>query len=361
MKYRAPGRVNLIGEHTDYNEGFVVPVALDLACEVTVEPRTDGRLLVDSVNLRKWRSWMVDEVASLHPRRHWTDYIVGVAQELLHAGIELQPATLRIESSVPVGAGLSSSASLEVAVALALLDGRKMDRLELALLCHRAENRFVGLPCGPMDQLISVFGEEESALKIDCRDLSREAVRLPQGIVFVAVNSMVKHALGESAYRQRVDQCRAACGQLGVRSLRDLNLEQLGRLSGVALQRARHIVTENERVESFLTASRRGDIVEMGRLMTASHTSLQTDYEVSCEELDFLVASAIAVEGVLGSRLTGGGFGGCTVTMMRAGLESHFAERVSTAYKSRYAMVPEVYEVRPSAGAGASESRQHYG
>jgi galactokinase len=207
-----------------------------------------------------------------------------------------------------------------------------------------------------MDPYISIFGREHTALEIDCRTLRHVAVPLPEGIEIVAVNTMVKHELGESAYRQRTQECRAAAAAIGVESLRDANprsLEQCaGSLNGVVFRRARHVIGENERVRQFSAASRAGDAAAMGRLLVESHRSLQHQYEVSCEELDFLVDAALAIEGVYGARMTGGGFGGCTVNLMRQGSGENFAAEISRAYHERFGVIPRVYHCRPAAGAG---------
>lgn len=343
---RAPGRVNLIGEHTDYNEGFVMPMALDLECRIRVLPRPDGLLRAVSVNLDEERWWEARSLGQANKAGDWGDYVVGVARQL-----PAVPAVdLWIESTVPVGSGLSSSAALEVAVAMALSEG-KMGRKQMVDLCWRAETEFVGLPCGIMDQYISVFGEEGSALVLDCRMKKHQAVRLPEGIEVIAVNSMVKHALGDSAYRQRVEECRQACERLGISSLRDAAPEQVEGLEGTPGMRARHVVSENLRVIAFAAAARSGDVGKMGRLLEASHRSLQHDYEVSCEELDFLVDGAMEVPGVLGARMVGGGFGGCTVNLMRAGAAGAFEERLGAAYKQRYGITPQFYRCRPAGGA----------
>ena len=353
--YRAPGRVNLIGEHTDYNLGFVLPVALDLECRITVEPSADGTLALFSEQEGDGGAWRVEEISRLKPRRHWTDYTIGVAQQLTDAGFEMRPLRLHISSTVPVGAGLSSSAALEVASALALLDGRPADKLHIARLCQRAEREFVGMPCGIMDQFISVFGEEHAAIEIDCRSLQHRAVRLPQGVAFLAVNTMVKHELTGSAYRERTEQCAEAARILGVESLRDGTLEQLERtnMPPVVAKRARHVITEDERVGQFVDAAERGDVSTMGRLLAASHRSLQHDYEVSCEELDFLVDRALEIEGVWGARMTGGGFGGCTVNMMRPDAVERFTAEIARVYEAKFGIAPQVYPVRPSAGASS--------
>jgi galactokinase len=359
--YRAPGRVNLIGEHTDYNLGFVLPVALDLATTVMMAPSHDGMVRIYSQQRQEMRQWKADEIAGLVPAHDWSDYPIGVARELIQAGFPIQPSNLLISSTVPEGSGLSSSAALEVSSALALLHGRTLNPMELALLCQRAERNFVGMPCGIMDQYISVFGKQNSAVEIDCRSLAHRLVSLPAGITFVAVNSMVKHALASSAYHERVAQCAAAVSAIreqfpAVASLRDATLEQLAtvtpQLPEVVVRRARHVITEDERVGRFVEAAASGDPFRMGRLMLESHASLKNDYEVSCEELDFLVDAARDIDDVYGSRMTGGGFGGCTVTLMDAAAAPAFGEQIEAAYRQRYGVTPAVYPCRPSDGAG---------
>jgi len=359
--FRAPGRVNLIGEHTDYSFGFVLPVALDLATFVATAPAADGKLRLHSEHRRETQEFDVSRLAELAPAHHWTDYPLGVARELARLGFAIQPANMLIRSTVPEGSGLSSSAALEVSSALAFLGGRQVAPLELAKLCQRAEREFVGMPCGIMDQYISVFGREHSAIKIDCRSLDHQLVVLPDGVAFVAVNTMVKHALAGSAYKDRVAECAAAVSGIRQRfpfaaSLRDVasqdQFESVAHLlPPVVARRARHVVTEDERVELFVTASARGDLETMGRLLVASHRSLQYDYEVSCAELDFLVDQALLIDGVYGSRMTGGGFGGCTVTMLRPGAVEAFTERIARSYQRRFQVTPRIYRCNPSAGA----------
>ena len=354
--YRAPGRVNLIGEHTDYNQGMVLPVALELATYVAAAPSRDGRLRIYSENRRETCEWRIGEIAG--PARRtgsWTDYAIGVAQQLVRAGFPVEPANLMIRSTVPEGAGLSSSAALEVSVALALLNGRDLPPLHLARLCQRAEQEFVGLPCGIMDQYISVFGRERSAVEIDCLSLEHRLVRLPEGVAFLAVNTMVKHALAGSAYQDRVRECAAAAEALGRESLRYVLPEELRsrcRSSGNVARRARHVVTENQRVACFVAASERGDPETMGKLMVDSHRSLRDDYEVSIPELDFLVDTSLHIDGVFGSRMTGGGFGGCTVSLLRAGAAARFADQIARAYEHEFNRIPDVYDCRPGRAAG---------
>jgi galactokinase len=359
--FRAPGRVNLIGEHTDYNLGFVVPMALDLACYAAVAPSEDGRFRVYSKNMDQSREWPVAEILEAAPARDWTDYVMGVARELAAAGYEIRPCNLLIWSTVPSGSGVSSSAAIEVSTALALLGGRAIEPLELAKLCRRAENNFVGVPCGIMDQYISVFGRERAAVRIDCRSLEHAVVRLPDEAEFVAVNTMVKHDLGASAYRNRVAECAAAVACVKsrypqVESLRDVSSARLaefdGAMDALAMKRARHVVSEDERVEAFLEASGAGDLERMGKLLVASHRSLQHDYEVSCEELDFLVDAAVGTPGVYGARMTGGGFGGCMVAMLDPERAVGIQAALSHAYQERFGLAAEFYPCRPSDGAG---------
>lgn len=358
--FRAPGRVNLIGEHTDYNLGFVMPMALDLACYTAVAPRDDGRFGVYSKNMGQSREWRVADIPKVSPEHDWPDYVMGVARELTLAGYEIRPCNLLIWSTVPAGSGLSSSAAIEVSTALALLGGRAIEPLELAKLCRRAENNFVGVPCGIMDQYISVFGREGAAVKIDCRSLEHDFAVLPAGVEIVAVNTMVKHELGSSAYRERVRECGEAVAVIQrhrpeVASLRDVRRAELdawkGEMDPVAFRRAAHVTSEDERVEAFLEASRRGDAAELGRLFIASHRSLQHDYEVSCEELDFLVDTAIGLDGVYGARMTGGGFGGCTVNLIRGDAVERVEEILTEKYRERYGIVPLHYRSKPAAGA----------
>jgi len=356
--FRAPGRVNLIGEHTDYNLGFVMPVALHLATYIAAAPAADGRLRIYSEQQGEMREFEQAAIPALAPARHWTDYPLGVAQQLMRAGFPIAPANLLIRSTVPEGSGLSSSAALEVSSALAFLNGRGMAPLEVARLCQRAEREFVGMPCGIMDQYVSVFGREGAAVEIDCRSLRHRYAELPADAALVAVNSMVKHALAGSAYKDRVAECAAAVEGIRqryptVESLRDVTPQELAsvadRLPPMAARRARHVVTEDERVERFASAG--PDLALMGRLLVESHRSLQHDYEVSCEELDFLVDTALAIEGVYGSRMTGGGFGGCTVTLLRPDAVPRFTEKIAHAYEKQFHVTPRIYRCIPSAGA----------
>jgi galactokinase len=254
---------------------------------------------------------------------------------------------------------LSSSAAFEVASAFALLNCRPFDRLEIARICRAAEIEFVGNPCGIMDQYVSVFGKEHRALKLDCRALTHELVSIPDGVAIYAVNTMVKHELSGSAYRERVAECAAAADAISrvfpdVESLRDATPAQLGevKMPTVIARRARHVISENLRVDLWMQAASNDDLPRMGELFIESHRSLQHDYEVSAPELDFLVDVAIGIEGVYGARMTGGGFGGCTVNLVRPDVADRFQREIKAAYKERFDIDPAIYHCVPSQGAG---------
>jgi galactokinase len=355
--WRAPGRVNIIGEHTDYNEGFVMPIAIQLGCTIKSKPIAKPVIEAVSKQLKGVQRWAIDAIPSLQPDKSWGDYVAGVAKELVLAGYELLPMRLEIDATVPTGSGLSSSAALEVSAALALLDGRPIDKLELARLCQRAERNHVGMPCGIMDQFASVFGEDHAAILLDCRSQTHRRVPLPESVEMVAVNTMVKHELGSSAYRTRVAECAEALSHFpGMKALRDVRLGELEReapnIPETPLARARHVVLEDFRVEQFLEAAQAGDLPRMGKLLIESHRSLQHDYEVSCEELDFLVDAALTIEGVHGARMTGGGFGGCIVNMVDSPAIPAFIEAITERYQKRYNLTPTIIRCVPSPGAG---------
>jgi galactokinase len=358
--YRAPGRVNLIGEHTDYNLGYVLPIALEMACYTLIAPATHGQIRVYSRDLAKSFSMPVSEIATAKPKHDWTDYIIGVAQQLHQNGFTIEPCDILIASDVPSGSGLSSSAALEISCALAFLNGRDFEKLELAKLGQRAEGQFVGMPCGIMDQYASVFGHAGAALQIDCRSLSHQLVTLPANVRIIAVNSMVKHELGTSAYRERVKECAAAVEAIQsidetVQSLRDVSLEFLSRIQDsvplIPRKRARHIISDTQRVPDLAAAAAQQDLREMGRLFVASHRSMQYDYEITCDEIDFLVDTAIKLPGVYGSRMTGGGFGGCTVNLIAPEAVAEFETKLTAAYQERFQLTPVFYPCDPAEGA----------
>jgi galactokinase len=307
--FRAPGRVNLIGEHTDYNEGFVLPIAVDLECVVDARSRPDGRIRVRSRELGGEADVAADGSDEPAGVRGWGGYVAGVARALAMRGREPEGMEACVSSTVPVAAGLSSSAALEVALALALCDvaGFELPALELALACQEAEQIATGVPSGIMDQLASIAGREGCALLIDCRSLEVEAIPLPPDLAVLVVHSGVERELAGSAYAERRRACEAVARRLGLRALRDASPEQVA-----DEPRARHVVSENARVLEAARALKEGDAEALGRLLSASHASLRDDFEVSTPELDALVATLEAA-GALGARLTGAGFGGAVV------------------------------------------------
>jgi galactokinase len=343
--FRAPGRVNLIGEHTDYNDGFVMPAAIEFATWAAVTPRRDRRLVIHSENFNE--TCEIDLGQPPARRGHWSDYVLGVAVMLERRS----GANLLIRTEVPIGAGLSSSAALEVAVSWALTP-EPMDPTERAKLCQRAEH-FTGVRCGIMDQFVACHARAGNALMLDCRSLEYQHVAVPSGVKIVIANSMVHHALAAGEYNRRREECGEAAENLG-KSLRDAGLDELGRahLPHVIFRRARHVITENARVLEAREALSRGDLTEFGRLMYESHRSLRDDFEVSCAELDTLVEIARGVEGVYGSRMTGGGFGGCTVSLVDVDRVDALREAIQAGYPKA-----EVYVSDAAGAAGPAESR----
>jgi len=359
--FRAPGRVNLIGEHTDYNDGFVMPAAIDLSTWVKISPLEQRKLQILSENFNEQIEIDLDD-QNLARRGHWSDYPVGVAVMLERSGRRLQGARLQIRGEVPIGSGLSSSAAVEVATACALVanSGLTIDARDLALLCQKAENEFVGARVGIMDQFVSLFGQAQKALMLDCRSLEFELLPLPDNIRLIICNTMVKHELASGAYNERRAQCEAGVKHLAkfvanVTALRDVTLEQLEQfgsdLPEVVYRRCRHVITENVRVLAAAKALEQGDLKEFGRLMAASHQSLRDDYEVSSEELDLMVELAQKLEGVYGARMTGGGFGGCTVNLVAVEHDEEFSKRVAESYEQVTKLKPEIFICSASDGA----------
>ena len=351
--YRAPGRVNLIGEHTDYNDGFVMPAAIDLCTWVAIEPRDDRKLHIHSEDLSDNVVFDLDE-SNPRARGHWSDYVRGVAVTLERAGYRLRGADLAIRSDLPIGAGLSSSAALEVATGYAMLEtaGIEIDRIGLAKLCQRAENEFVGMRCGIMDQFSSCCGQAGTALMLDCRSLEYRLLPLPEDVRLVICNTMVKHELGSSEYNTRRAECEAGVKHFAnllpdIQALRDVTVNDLERcghnLNEVTYKRCRHVVTENARVMEATAALERGDLYAFGDLMAQSHRSLRDDYEVSCAELDAMVDLATKIEGVFGTRMTGGGFGGCTINLVKVDSVAEFKRAVALGYEHATGLAPEIF------------------
>lgn len=348
---RAPGRVNLIGEHTDYNEGLVLPMAIDRTVSIAARRRNDRTVQMCGMDFGNARSeFSLDDIRP-DPNCVWSNYVRGVARML---GPNLAGADMLIHGNVPIGSGLSSSAALEVCAAVTFrkLNESKIRNLELARLCQRAENEFVGVQSGIMDQFVSLFAKEGYALLLDCRDLSYEQVPLPSGGAIVVCDTMKRRGLVDSEYNTRRTECVNAVKLLGLRSLREAALTDLKRLSGVLERRARHIVTENERVKRAVAACRASDLESLGRLLNESHASLRDDYAVSCAELDAMVGIAQKQAGCYGARLTGAGFGGCTVNLVDARVVTRFVEQVTAEYTAWAGFSPEIYVCRASEGAG---------
>jgi len=361
--FRAPGRVNLIGEHTDYNDGFVMPVAINFSTWITLSPVAERHIEFYSDKFNEKVILELDNPPA-SPRGHWSDYPIGVAVTLLRHGYDLQGARLLITSEVPLGSGLSSSAALEVVTALSLAKHSNLNiqPVELAKLCREAENEFVGARVGIMDQFASVCGGADRALLIDCRSLEFKLLPLSNKAQLVICNTMVKHELASSAYNERRSQCEEGVKWFssiipGVTALRDLNTDQLEEhgkgLQPIIYRRCRHVVSENERVILAAEALNHDDLSEFGELMYKSHESLRDDYEVSCRELDLMVELASGVKGVYGARMTGGGFGGCTVNLVERDQVGQFRIAVVEGYEKALGIIPEVYVC--SAVNGAEE------
>jgi galactokinase len=356
--WAAPGRVNLIGEHTDYNDGFVLPAAIDRLVLVAAGRRAGGRLRLWSLQAEPPADL---ELAGIGPGRvgGWAAYPAGVAWALGQAGVELGGADLVVDGDVPAGSGLSSSAALECATATALADlhGAGLDRTALAGLARRAENEVVGVPSGVMDQMVSMLGRAGHALFLDTRSLGAEQVPLPPeaaGPCLVVIDTRAGHRLVDGAYADRRAACAAAAAVLGVPALRDATPGQVeaaaGALGDPGLRRARHVVTENARVLAAVELLRAGDLDRLGPLLAASHASLRDDYEVSSPELDTAVEAAVAA-GAVGARMTGAGFGGSAIALVEADLAGRVADRARDAFAAAGFGPPQVTAVVPSDGA----------
>ena len=344
---RSPGRANLIGEHTDYNDGFVLPVALEMQTVI-------GGIRQDSLRLRSLEergTVEVDLADASGPTSGWGRYVTSVVRVLLEEGLRLRGLDGVVASDVPVGTGLSSSAALEVAVALAVLD-EPIDAVRLALLCQRAENLHVGVRSGIMDQLASAAAHAGHALFIDCRSLEVRHVPVPDGLRVLVVDSGQKRELASGEYNRRRDECEEAARLLGVGSLRDVDdPPRTEELPEPFRSRARHVVTENKRTLATVDALRDDDRAALHRLFADSHRSLATDFAVSTPDLDTLVEVAMASEGVVASRMTGAGFGGCTVSLVEADAATDVAARVASDYAARTGRTPRWWVSRPAAGA----------
>jgi len=351
--FRAPGRVNLIGEHTDYNDGFVMPAAVGFSAFVAASERPDGKLAIHSQEFPGNFEFDLDHL----PERRlgvWCDYILGVASVLRQRGCIFPGANLLVHGEVPIGAGLSSSAAIEVASALAFvsLAQTQIALPEIAHLCRRAENEFVGARVGIMDQFVSCMGKAGHALLLDCRSLEYKFVSIPAAVRIVICNTMVKHDLATGAYNQRRAECEEGVRFFAERDptihvLRDVSIEMLeshsNHLPPTILKRCTHVIRENQRTLDAVQALAGGDLKKMGRLMRASHDSLRDLYEVSCRELDIMVEAAEGLPGFIGGRMTGGGFGGCTVNLVREENAEDFAIQIAERYRNATGIDPQTY------------------
>lgn len=368
-RFRAPGRVELIGGHVDYNDGWVLPMTIDRDCTVLARWRGDRILRMHSVEFRETAE---TEIGAGEPngeseldkrQHHWSRYVEGVAWSLAESGVLLSGADLYIASEIPMGAGLSSSAALEVATGLALsrLSGTEMQPTKLALACQRAENEFVGLRCGIMDQLAACHGRSDHALLIDCRTLDVAAIPLDsRQVCVVLANTMTRHALAGSEYNRRRRECEEAVRRIAarrpdVKALRDVTWEEISEEAEFwpeeIRRRARHVTTEILRVLSAAEALRDGDYPKLGRLMNESHRSLAEDFEVSSPELNWMVELAGEIDGVLGARMMGGGFGGSTVNLVTAERAEEFATALARRYRERTGISAEILACRAAEGA----------
>ena len=359
----APGRVNLIGEHTDYNDGYVLPMAIDYGMTIAGRVQNDSFVKVHSIDYNQTVTFSLKEPLEYDRENPWSNYLRGVCWAMQERGINLPGMELVFGGDIPQGAGLSSSAALEVAAAVIFqrLSGFELGKLETALLCQRAENEFVGMKCGIMDQCASVMGKAGHALFLDCRSLDLQPIPLELGEYRILVcHSGVKHELVTSEYNSRRKSCQEGVTVLQrkypeVRALRDADLEMLAavrsEISDEVYRRCYHVITENQRVLESVAALRQGDLTCFGSLMNRSHDSLRDYYEVSCAEVDLLVELARQVPGVLGARITGGGFGGCTVNLLPAAAVELFEREVRQAYLAKTGINPTIFICNPADGA----------
>ena len=359
----APGRVNVIGEHTDYNDGFVFPMAIDRYTVIAAAPTNGTGKMIQLRSTHSEGVAQIDPSGPLQPAKKgtWFNYPLGVIAGFQARGLPPAPFSALIHSTVPLGGGLSSSAALEVATATLLeaITGRKLDPVDKALLSQKAEHEYAGMPCGIMDQFISVMGRKDHILLLDCRSRQTELVPMTDpSIELLITNTNVKHELTGGEYAKRRAQCEEAARILGVASLRDADagrLEQArSKMDAVVYRRAKHVISEIERTLHAAEGVRAANWPTVGQLMYASHASLRDDYEVSCRELDDVVqiAQSIGVQGgVYGCRMTGGGFGGCTVALVQSDKVAAISDRISAEYERRTRIQPTLFVSRPAAGA----------
>lgn len=354
--FRAPGRVNLIGDHTDYNDGFVLPTAIDRHIAVAAAARDDHRVNVYSRNFDQWDHFNLRKKMAPQPGKSWSDYLRGMVWSLLARGYDLKGMDAVIDGDIPMGAGLSSSAAMEVALGFAMLNltNAEFSLPELALMAQQAENDFVGMRCGIMDQFISCLGENNHALLIDCHDLTYRSVPIPPIAAIVIVESGVQRQLVDGRYNARRRECEKAADFFKVAKLRNVDPDTFRRrahgLPRTVRHRARHVISENQRTLAAAKAFEDGDLIAVGNLMQTSHLSMRDDFEVSCPELDVLVEIAGAVQGVYGARLTGGGFGGCMVALVQQPATKALLTDIAKHYPPATGRQAAAYICRPSGG-----------
>ncbi|MCO5203695.1 MAG: galactokinase [Anaerolineae bacterium] len=351
---RAPGRVNLIGEHTDYSDGFVLPMAIDRAVWLAVRPHAADHVFLRSLEQVEPTDFALNAIH--HTNAGWSEYVKGMAFMLQRAGYDLRGWEGVMSSDVPIGSGLSSSAALEMGIgcAFAAVSGFPFDGVEMAQLGQKNENEWVGANTGIMDQMISANGREGYALLIDCRDLSMRATPLPSDTLIVIMDTKTRHSHTESGYNERRMSCERAAAFFGVSHLRDVTVAQVQHakleLDDVTLRRARHVVTENQRVLDAIAAMRMDDPVTLGRLMNASHASLRDDFEVTNDALDVMAMLAQATPGCYGARMTGGGFGGCAVALVRRDSAETISTTVAQQYEAATGLQPDMFVTTATAG-----------
>lgn len=363
LKVDAPGRVNLIGEHTDYNDGYVMPIAIQYTVTLFAGPRPDDKVYIHSVDFGKTVSFSLREPLVRDPNAQWSDYGKGVIDQFIKLGYPLQGMDLLFFGNVPIGSGLSSSAAVEVAFATAIraLEKIPLSDIELIQLCQKAENEFVGMKCGIMDQFISCLGKEGHALFLDCRTLDYELVPFPNHMFDVVIlNTKKKRELHTSDYNERRKQCEEGVRLLQkflpqIKALRDIDVDTFQKhahsLPEIISKRCQHVIEENQRVKDFVRALKEKDTIALEELLIQSHESLRTLYEVSCKELDLMVKIAMDTEGILGARMTGAGFGGCAIALVKKGNEEKLRQNVLDRYPAETGIQPEVYISTPSQGA----------
>ena len=358
--FQAPGRVNLIGEHTDYNDGFVLPCAIDYKTVIAASPRSDEEVHVVAMDYSNEKDqFSLGEPIVNHEKQLWSNYIRGVVKHLQMRGSKLVGANLVVTGNVPQGAGLSSSASLEVAVAEAFrrLSNLNLSKQDIARIGQEAENQFVGCNCGIMDQMVSACGEAHKAVLLDCRSLGTQLIPMPDELEVVIINSNVKRGLVDSEYNTRRLQCEKAARLLGITALRDISLKDLEHrkvlLPEETYRRAHHVVSENERTLAAAEALQNGDIASLSRLMAQSHASMRDDFEITVEPIDFIVSTlSNFLQERGGVRMTGGGVGGCIVALMPHSLVEEACKLVKETYEKHSGIKETIYTCTASDGAG---------